>query len=226
MAGTLTPSWFLYFTDSTGAPLSGGKVYTYVTGTSTPTTVYQDAALLTPWSNPIILPADGKVTVYQGPETIKAVVYNSQDVLQDTYDPIASTALSSSLGGAAFTFGGNDFYPVTNTSYPSGTTVATLHPGSSFFTIDSNDLVGTYQLQGMLQAGASETVSAGLFNLSDGAPDTPLVQISSSDNNGELQASSAITFAAGGTAKTYAVKTKTDTGTISYVWSLALVRTA
>jgi hypothetical protein len=100
MAGTLTPSWFLYFTDSVGAPLSGGKVYTYATGTSTPVTVYQDAALSVPWSNPIILPADGKVTIYQDAETIKAVVKDSDDNLQDSYDPIASTALNSSLGGS------------------------------------------------------------------------------------------------------------------------------
>ena len=226
MAGTLTPSWFLYFTDSNGAPLAGGKIYTYVTGTSTPATVYQDSSLATPWSNPIILPADGKVTIYQDAETIKAVVYNSDDVLQDTYDPIASTALNSSLGGAAFTFGGNDFYPITVTAYPSGTAVSTVHPGTSFFSIDSNDLVGTYVLKGMLMAGAAETVSAALVNLSEGSPDTAIVEIASTATAGELQTSGAITFSAGGTARTYAVKTKTAGGVTSYGWSFAIVRTA
>ena len=156
MAGTLTPSWFLYFTDSVGAPLSGGKVYTYATGTSTPVTVYQDASLAVPWSNPIILPADGKVTIYQDAETIKAVVKDSDDNLQDSYDPIASTALNSSLGGSIFSFEGDDFYPITATAYPTGTTVSTIHPGTSLFSVDSNNLVGTYVLQGMLQAGAAE----------------------------------------------------------------------
>lgn len=226
MAGTLTPAWFLYFTTSTGTPLSGGKIYTYITGTSTPITVYQDADLLVPFSNPIIIPSNGQVTIYQGANTIKAVVYNSADVLQDSYDPIQSTALVSSVGVSAFTFGGDDSYPITVTALPSGTTVATIHPGTSFFTVDSSDLVGTYVLQGMLQAGAAETVTASLVNLSQGSPDTAIVSIASTATAGELQVSSAITFAAGGTDRTYAVKTKTGTGVASYGWGFALVRTS
>jgi hypothetical protein len=226
MAGTLTPSWFLYFTDSVGAPLSGGKVYTYVTGTTTPATVYQDAALAVPWSNPIILPADGKVTIYQDAETIKAVVYNSADVLQDSYDPIASTALNSSLGGSIFSFEGDDFYPITVTAYPTGTAVSAIHPGTTLFSVDSNNLVGTYVLQGMLQVSATETVSAALVNLSEGSPDTAIVEITSTATAGELKSSTAITFSAGGTARTYAVKTKTAAGVTSSGWAFNLVRTA
>jgi len=226
MAGTLTPAWFLYFTDSEGAPLSGGKIYTYVTGTSTPLTVYQDSGLSTPWSNPIIIPSDGRVTIYQGANTMKAVVYDSDDVLQDSFDPIASTALNASIGGAAFTFGGNDFYPIVVTSYPSGTGVSTVHPGTSFFSVDSDDLVGTYVLQGMLQVSAAETVTAALVNLSEGSPDTAIVEISSTSTSGELQTSTAITFSAGGTARTYAVKTKTAAGVPASAWGLALVRSA
>ena len=226
MAGTLTPAWFHYFTDSEGAPLSGGKVYTYLTGTSTPTPVYQDADLLVPFSNPIILPADGRVTIYQDANTIKAVWYTSADVLVDSVDPIGSVAINASLGGASFTFGGDDSFPITVTSLPSGTTVATIHPGTSFFSIDSNDLIGDYVLQGMLQAGTAETVTASLVNLSQGSPDTALVSIASTATAGELQQSAVITFAAGGTERTYAVKTKTATGVASYGWGFSLVRTA
>lgn len=224
MAGTLTPPWFQYFSDDGGEPLVGGKIYTYLSGTSTPTPVYQDADLNTPFSNPIIIPADGRVTIYMDTTTIKAVVYNSSDVLQDTYDPIQSTALDSGSGGTSFTFGGAESFPVTVTALPSGTSVATIHPGTSFFTVDSNDLVGDFGLQGMLQAGTGETITASLVNLSQGSPDTPIVSIASSDTAGELQTSGVISFAAGGTARTYAVKTKTATGVASYGWALALVR--
>lgn len=226
MAGTLTPAWFLYFTDAAGAPLVGGKIYTYVTGTSTPTPVYQDAGLTTAWSNPIIIPADGRVTIYQDTNIIKAVIYNSADVLQESIDPISSPALIASLGGSAFTFGGEESFPITVTALPTGTTVAAIHPGTSFFSIDSNDLIGDYVLVGMLQAGAAETVTASLVNLSQGSPDTPIVSIASTATGGERQASSVITFASGGTARTYAVKTKTATGVASYAWGFALVRTA
>lgn len=224
MAGTLTPAWFLYFGDEGGEPLVGGKIYTYLSGTSTPTPVYQDADLNTPFSNPIIIPADGRVTIYQDTTTIKAVVYDSNDVLQDTYDPIQSTALDSGSAGTSFTFGGAESFPVTVTALPSGTSVATIHPGTSFFTVDSNDLVGDFGLQGMLQAGTGETITASLVNLSQGSPDTPIVSIASSNTAGELQVSGAITFAAGGTARTYAVKTKTATGVASYGWAFSLVR--
>ena len=179
-----------------------------------------------PHANPIIIPSNGQVVIYQDANSIKAVVYNSADVLQYSYDPIQSTALNSSLGGAAFTFAGEESYPITVTALPSGTTVATIHPGTSLFSIDSDDLVGDYVLQGMLMAGAAETVTASLVNLSQGSPDTAIVSISSTATAGELQQSSVITFAAGGTARTYAVKTKTATGVASYGWGFALLRTA
>ena len=226
MAGTLTPSWFLAFTTSAGVPLSGGKVYTYVTGTSTPATVYTDAALLVAFSNPIILPADGKATIYQDANTIKAVVYDSTDVLQATYDPIRSAALTSAAGGSIFAFEGNDAYPITATAYSSGTAVANVHPGTGFYSVDSGDLVGTYALAGMLMAGTAETVTASLVNLSQGSPDTAMVSIASTATAGELQTSTAITFAASGTARTYAIKTKTASGVASYAWNLKLIRTA
>lgn len=227
MAGTLTPAWFLYFTDSQGNPLVGGRIHTFISGTSTPTPVYQDAALTTPWSNPIIIPADGRVTIYQDANTIKAIVSDSAGNVLETIDPIASTALNASgLSGGMFSFGGDDYYPVTPTSLPSGTTVATIHPGSTFWTVDSTNLVGDFVLQGMLKAGTGETITASLVNLSQGSPDTPIVSISSSSTAGELQVSSVITFAAGGTARTYAVKTKTATGVASYGWAFQIVRQA
>ena len=127
-------------------------------------------------------------------------------------------------GGVAFTFGGDDYYPIVVTSLPSGTSLATWHPGTTILRIDSGDLIGDYGLQGILQAGTAETVTASLVNLSQGSPDTALVSISSSSTAGELQISTAITFAAPGTARDYAIKTKVGAGTASYGWQFQLVR--
>lgn len=222
MSGTLTPAWDRYFTDSTGNPLSGGFVYTYITGTNTPTPVFQDATLDTEWSNPIVIPSNGRVTMYQDANIIKAVVYNSAMVLQATYDPIASNALNTGI--SIIPFGGDDSFPIVATSLPSGTAVSTLHPGTSIWPIDSADLVGTYYLVGMLQAGAAETVTASLVNLSQGSPDTAIVSISSTDTAGEFASSGAVTFAAAGALRSYAIKTKTATGVASYGWNFALTR--
>jgi hypothetical protein len=49
------------FFDNNGQPLSGGKIYTYASGTTTPQTVYTSSAAGTPHSNPIILDSAGRV---------------------------------------------------------------------------------------------------------------------------------------------------------------------
>lgn len=45
--------------DANGDPVSGAKLYVYEAGTSTPATVYQDAALTTPHASPIVADSDG-----------------------------------------------------------------------------------------------------------------------------------------------------------------------
>lgn len=45
--------------DANGDPISGGKIYTYLAGTSTPTTTWKDNAGVTAHTNPIILDSRG-----------------------------------------------------------------------------------------------------------------------------------------------------------------------
>jgi len=61
---TLLPEGKQSFTNSAGAPLIGGKLYTYDAGTSTPRTTYQDAAGTVPNTNPIILDSRGEATIF------------------------------------------------------------------------------------------------------------------------------------------------------------------
>ena len=85
------------FFDNNGTPLSGGKIYTYAAGTTTPNPTYttnSDASLHT---NPIVLDAAGRVS--SGGEIwlkvgvgYKFVVKTSVDVLIATYDNIPSSA--------------------------------------------------------------------------------------------------------------------------------------
>jgi hypothetical protein len=49
------------FFDANGVPLSGGKLYTYVAGTTTPQATYTSSSGLTPNANPIILNSEGRV---------------------------------------------------------------------------------------------------------------------------------------------------------------------
>jgi len=50
------------FFDNSGAVLTGGLLYTYTAGTTTPVTTYQDSAGSTPNANPIVLDAAGRVS--------------------------------------------------------------------------------------------------------------------------------------------------------------------
>ena len=49
------------FFDNNGQPLSGGKIYTYAAGTTTPQATYTSASGVTPHPNPIILDSAGRV---------------------------------------------------------------------------------------------------------------------------------------------------------------------
>ena len=50
------------FFDANGVPLSGGKLYTYIAGTTTPQATYTSVSGLTPNENPIILNSEGRVS--------------------------------------------------------------------------------------------------------------------------------------------------------------------
>lgn len=64
MSITLSPlagaGW--QFFDDNGVPLAGGKIYTYLSGTSTPATTFTSSSGVTANTNPIILDAAGRVT--------------------------------------------------------------------------------------------------------------------------------------------------------------------
>lgn len=82
-----------YFTD-TGVVLAGGKVNTYLAGTTTPTATYTDITGITPNSNPIILNAAGRlpnVQVWQtGGVLIKVIITDANNnLIGPTFDQIS-----------------------------------------------------------------------------------------------------------------------------------------
>lgn len=83
------------FFTNTGAVLTGGKLYTYLAGTTTPTTTYTTSAGNVARTNPIVLDAAGRVP--DGGEiwltvgiVYKFVLTDSNDVLIGTYDNVSS----------------------------------------------------------------------------------------------------------------------------------------
>ena len=91
------------FFTNTGAVLTGGKLYTYLSGTTTPTPTYTTSAGNVARTNPIVLdsagrvPSGGEIWITVG-ITYKFVLTDSNDVLIGTYDNIPSqTSTDASL---------------------------------------------------------------------------------------------------------------------------------
>ena len=72
--------------DSLGNPLSGGKVYFYVAGTSTLKDTYSDPEGTTKNSNPVILDSRGEADIYLDRDPYKIVVKDASDVTIMTRD--------------------------------------------------------------------------------------------------------------------------------------------
>lgn len=83
------------FFDTNGDPLSGGKLYSYIAGTTTPLVTYSDADGATPNTNPVILDSAGFATIYLGNGTYKFKLANSADVDQYTIDEVEGLAAVS-----------------------------------------------------------------------------------------------------------------------------------
>ena len=88
------------FLDNNGKPLSGGKIFTYAAGTTTPQTTFTSRTGLVPNTNPIVLDSAGRT-----PEQIwategvlyKYVVKTANDVEIRTWDNIGGSVVASDL---------------------------------------------------------------------------------------------------------------------------------
>ena len=80
------------FFTNTGAVLTGGKLYTYQAGTTTPQVTYTTSSGNVARTNPVVLDAAGRVPdggeIWISPVSYKFVLKDSNDVLIATYDNI------------------------------------------------------------------------------------------------------------------------------------------
>jgi microcystin-dependent protein len=96
------------FFDDSGIPLSGGLIYTYTAGGTTPLTTYTSISGLVANSNPIILDAAGRINEVWIPEGVsyKMIIKNSGNVTIGTFDnlnPIPTLPVSIANGGTGAT---------------------------------------------------------------------------------------------------------------------------
>jgi len=82
------------FFDNSGNVLSGGKIYTYEAGTTTPLATYTSSSGNTAHTNPIILDAAGRVPggeIWVALQLYKFILKTSTDVTIATYDNVGSS---------------------------------------------------------------------------------------------------------------------------------------
>jgi hypothetical protein len=99
------------FFTNTGAVLTGGKLYTYAAGTTTPATTYTTNAGNVARANPIVLDSAGRVPdggeIWVTSIAYKFILKTSADVLIATYDNIfgAGVAIVQNYTGNGSTVG-------------------------------------------------------------------------------------------------------------------------
>lgn len=98
------------FLDGSGNLLTGGKLYSYEAGTTTPQITYTSASGITAHSNPIVLDAAGRVPTGEiwltAGDNYKFVLTDSNDVLIASYDNITGingTGITTVASSVAFT---------------------------------------------------------------------------------------------------------------------------
>jgi hypothetical protein len=141
------------FFDNNGVILSGGKLYTYAAGTTTPQATYTSSSGSTAHTNPIILDSAGRVPggeIWLAAATYKFLLNTSTDVLIATYDNIRAT-------GAIF---------VTNYT-GDGTTVAYAISGG---------VTGVY-INGVYQNQNTYFITGSTLTFTEAPPFTSIIEI-------------------------------------------------
>lgn len=97
----LSPQPKMQFTTAAGVPLSGGKVFTYIAGTTTPQATFTDYTGATPNTNPVILDSRGEANIWLGGATYKFRLTDANEVEIWTVDYISAptSAVSPVLSG-------------------------------------------------------------------------------------------------------------------------------
>jgi hypothetical protein len=118
-------AWPLFrATDSNGAPLAAGKLYSYAAGTSSPLALYASDGL-TPLSNPVVLNSAGQAEVRLGASAYKLDLTDASGVRQAGW-PIDQIQAPSTLTLTAATF-----TPVVRGLTTAGTCTYSVQQGTS-----------------------------------------------------------------------------------------------
>lgn len=153
------------FFDNNGHPLSGGKLYSYEAGTTTPKTTYTTSAGVTAHTNPIVLdsagrvPSGGEIWLIDG-GNYKFALYTSKDVLIATYDNVTGNG-SGILASLAAPSGSRLVGFSHAETYPQGTVGLALQVAINIKNAPYNAVGGTTDDSAAIQAAVDALPSGG-----------------------------------------------------------------
>jgi hypothetical protein len=148
------------FFNNDGTVLSGGKIYTYIAGSSTPKTTYTTSTGNIAHANPIVLDSAGRVPsgeIWLTGGTYKFSVFTSANVLIATYDNITG------IGAAEF-----QIQNFTGTGSQTVFTLSSVSIGENFTFVYIN---GVYQNKN------TYTVSGTTLTFSEAPPLTSKIEV-------------------------------------------------
>ena len=117
---TLLPVPKTQFLDANGDPLASGKVFTYISGTTTNQATFTDSGGGTPNANPVILDSAGRANIWLTDGLAYTIVLKtSADVQQWSVDGVISGDLETALviGTTAVTFSSTPTFDSSTASY-------------------------------------------------------------------------------------------------------------
>ncbi len=167
---------FQYFTD-TGVILAGGKINTYVAGSSTPTATYTDSTGVTQNANPIVLLSNGRlpnVQIWQPQGAlIKIIVTDSNDVqlgpvfdqIGGVNDPTLPGSLSNPASGSGADLVANAVRSYDLFSSMRSANVPNLATGQTLEVVVQGGVTLGDTLSGLFRWSASSTASDDSLNV-------------------------------------------------------------
>lgn len=157
------PQVFLYqdtqfFDDTSGAPLAGGKIWTYAAGTTTPLATYTDSTGSSLATNPVILdPAGvaGVAGIWLTSASYKFVIQTSAGATVRTIDGI-NIGTAANLSSAVTSTGDVTLQQSTAATSGANQSSNLLKIQARYWT-GAADATDTHQLQNVVGAGANPT---------------------------------------------------------------------
>lgn len=182
--GTIAPFPKHQFFDANGNPCNACLLFTYLSGTSTPVSTYSESTLSSANANPIILPSDGRATIFLTPSVSYKFVLA---IAGDTTPP--SSPIWSVDGVSAVP--------------PAGSATDTDVLGTAGETLAAGDAVAMSDGSGGGTAGRWYKADADLTNLSTAAQVVGFATVAiSTGSSGTIRRGGRITGLAGLTAGT------------------------